>query len=85
MVIYIAKEYVGLTALAHQDALKWCKACLQKRIDLDHLEDEVDWNNLIVKCERIDEHGFYRMECRLPLKDPFRYEYEDGIIFKGFS
>ena len=53
------------------DALEWCKACLQKRIDQDHLEDVVDWDDLIVKEEKIDEHGWYRMECRLPLKELF--------------
>lgn len=71
MQIAIAKEYIGLTDLAHEEALSWCKACIQKRIDLDHINDRVDWNDLIVKDERIDEYGWYRMECRLPLKELF--------------
>lgn len=68
MLIAIAKEYIGLTDRAHEDALEWCKACIQKRIDHDHLLDQVDYNDLIVKDEKIDEFGRYRMECRLPLK-----------------
>ena len=71
MLIAIAKEYIGLTDLDHEDALEWCKACIQKRIDEDRLEDQVDWNDLIVKDEKIDEFGWYRMECRLPLKELF--------------
>jgi len=71
MQIAIAKEYLGLCELEHQNALEWCKACIQKRIDEDHLEDQVDWNDLIVKEEKINEHGWYRMECRLPLKELF--------------
>lgn len=71
MLIAIAKEYLGLTELAHQEALEWCKACIQKRIDQDHLEDRVDWNDFIVKDEKIDELGRYRIECRLPLKELF--------------
>jgi hypothetical protein len=70
-VIGITKEYEGLTEIAHKDALEWCKACIQKRIDHDHLEDQVDWEDLIVKDEKIDEYGWYRMECRLPLKELF--------------
>lgn len=85
MKIAIAKEYMGLTARDHEEALEWCKACIQKRIDIDHLEDMVDWNNLIVKFDRIDELGIYRMECILPIKEPFIYEYGDGRTFKGFS
>ena len=71
MQIAIAKEYIGLCELKHQNALEWCKACIQKRIDEDHLEDQVDWNDLVVKDEKIDEFGRYRMECRLPLKELF--------------
>ena len=71
MQIAIAKEYIGLTDHDHQVALVWCKACIQRRIDKDHLQDQVDWNDLIVKDEEIDEHGWYRMECRLPLKELF--------------
>lgn len=71
MQIVIAKKYFGLCEYEHKDALEWCKACIQKRIDQDHLQDQVDWNYLIVKDEKIDEHGWYRMECRLPLKELF--------------
>ena len=71
MQIAIAKEYYGPLKIDRQNALEWCKACLQKRIDQDHLEDVVDWDDLIVKEEKIDEHGWYRMECRLPLKELF--------------
>ena len=71
MKIAIAKEYRGLTDRDHEKALEWCKACIQKRIDQDHLEDQVDWNDLVVKDEKIDELGWYRMECRLPLKELF--------------
>lgn len=71
MQIAIAKEYIGLTDRDHEKALEWCQACIQKRIDKDHLQDQVDWNDLIVKDEKIDELGFYRMECRLPLKELF--------------
>lgn len=71
MQIAIAKEYFGLCKYEHQDALEWCKACIQKRIDQDHLQGRVDWNDLIVKDEKIDEHGWYRMDCRLPLKELF--------------
>lgn len=69
MQIAIAKEYIGLCEREHPNALEWCKASIQKRIDQDHLEDVVDWDDLIVKDEKIDEHGWYRMECRLPLKE----------------
>ncbi len=71
MQIAIAKEYIGLCELEHQNALEWCKACIQKRIAEDHLEDQVDWNDLIVKEEKINGHGWYRIECRLPLKELF--------------
>lgn len=71
MQIAIAKEYYGPLEIDHQDALNWCKACLQKRIEQDHLEDQVDWDDLVVKDEETDEHGWYRMECRLPLKELF--------------
>jgi len=71
MQIAIAKEYIGLCEREHQNVLEWCKACIQKRIDHDHLEGQVDWNDLIVKDEKIDELGWYRMECRLPLKELF--------------
>jgi len=71
MQIAIAKEYRGLTDRDHEEALEWCKACIQKRIDIDLLEDQVDWNELIVKDEKMDEYGWYRMECRLPIKELF--------------
>ena len=71
MLIAIAKEYRGLTDRDHEEALEWCKACIQKRIAQDRLQDQVDWNDLIVKDEKIDELGRYRMECRLPLKELF--------------
>lgn len=71
MQIAIAKEYYGPLEIDHQNVLNWCKACLQKRIDQDHLEDQVDWEDLIVKDEKMDEYGWYRMECRLPLKKLF--------------
>ena len=74
MQIAIAKEYIGLTDRDHEEALEWCKACIQKRIDMDHLEDQVEWNDLIVKDEEVGDHnglGYYRMECRLPLKELF--------------
>ena len=71
MQIAIAKEYIGLTVRDHEEALEWCKACIQKTIDHDHLQDRVDWNDLIVKDEKIDEYGWYRMCCRLPLKELF--------------
>lgn len=71
MQIAIGKKYLGLTDLDHENALKWCKACLQKRIDNDHLEDRVDWNDLIVKDEKVDEYGWYIMICRLPIKELF--------------
>lgn len=71
MQIAIAKEYYGPLEADHQIALEWCKACLQKRIDQDHLEDQVDWEDLIVKDEETDEYGWYIMECRLPLKKLF--------------
>lgn len=67
-VIGIAKEYEGLTEIAHKDALEWCKACLRRRIVEDSLENRVDWNDLDVKVERIDDFGLHRIECRLPLK-----------------
>ena len=71
MQIAIAKEYIGLTDRDHEEALEWCKACIQKRIDIDHLKDRVDWKDLNVTDERIDEEGWYLMECRLPLKELF--------------
>ena len=71
MQLAIAKEYIGLTDRDHEEALEWCKACIQIRIDRDHIQDQVDWNDLIVKDEKIDEFGRYRMECRLPLKELF--------------
>lgn len=71
MQIAIAKEYYGPLEIDHQNALEWCKACLQKRIDQDHIEDQVDWKDLNVTDERIDEEGWYRMVCRLPLKELF--------------
>lgn len=69
MQIGIAKEFIGLTDYDHVYAQDWCKACIQKRIDQDHLENRVDWNELIVDKIRIDEYGRYRIVCRLPLKD----------------
>ena len=74
MQIAIAKEYRGLTDRDHEEALEWCKACIQKRIDQDHLEGQVEWNDLIVKDEEVGDYkglGYYRMECRLPLKELF--------------
>ena len=71
MQIAIAKEYYGPLEIDRQNALEWCKSCLQKRIDQDHLEDVVDWDDLIVKDEVIDKNGPYRIECRLPLKELF--------------
>ena len=75
MQIAIVKEYIGLTDRNHEEALEWCKASIQKRINSDHLEDLVDWNDLIVKDEEIDDDykgfGYYRIECRLPLKELF--------------
>lgn len=71
MQIAIATEYYGPMEIDHQDALEWCKACIQKRIDQDNLHDQVDWNDLIVKDEEMDEFGWYCMECRLPLKELF--------------
>lgn len=71
MQIAIAKRIHRSTDRDHEEALEWCKACIQKRIDQDHLEDQVDWEDLIVKDEKIDEHGWYRIECRLPLKELF--------------
>lgn len=70
MQIAIATEYIGLTDRDHEDALEWCKACIQKRLDQDHLEGQVDWNDLIVKDEEVGD-GYYRRECRLPLKELF--------------
>ena len=77
MQIAIAKRYYGPLEKDHQDALNWCKACLQRLIDQDHLEDQVDWEDLVVKDEETDERGWYFIECRLPLKErqslrPFR-------------
>ena len=79
MQLAIAKEYIGLTEDAHKDALEWCKACIQKRIDQDNLQDRVDWDKLIVKDEKVDEFGRWIMVCRLPLKevDLIRIDYED--------
>lgn len=71
MQLGIAKEYIGLTDYAHKDALEWCKACIQRRIDHDNLQDKVEWDELIVKDEKIDEFGWWRIECRLPLKELF--------------
>jgi len=74
MQIAIAKEYIGLTDQDHEEALEWCKASIQKRINSDHLEDLADWNDLIVKDEEIGDYkglGYYCMECRLPLKELF--------------
>lgn len=71
MQIAIAKEYIGLTDRDHEEALEWCKACIQKRIDQDKLNDQVDWNDLVVKDEKVNEYGRYIMVCRLPLKELF--------------
>lgn len=69
MMLGIAKIYKGLTEFAHKEALEWCKACIQRRIDQDHLEDRVDWSELIVDDIRLDEFGTYKMTCYLPLHD----------------
>lgn len=69
MGIAIAKEYYGPMQIEHDNALEWCKACLQRRIDEDHLEDQVDWSELIVKDEKVNEDSWYIMTCRLPLKE----------------
>lgn len=71
MQIAIAKEYIGLTDRDHEEALEWCKACLQKRIDQDKLNVQVDWNDLVVKDEKVNEYGCYVMVCYLPLKELF--------------
>lgn len=52
----------------HDDAISWCKGCIQKRIDISHLEDKVDWNELKTTRQKLDEL-WYKVECRLPLKD----------------
>ena len=69
MMLAIAKKYRGVTANDHKEALEWCKACIQKRIDEDHLQNQVDWSDLVVNRERIDDLGWYCMICRLPLKE----------------
>lgn len=70
MLIAIAIEYICRTDRDNEEALEWCKAGIQKRIDQDHLEGQVDWNDLIVKYEKVGD-GYSRMECRLPLKELF--------------
>ena len=71
MQIAIAKEYLCFTDYDREDALEWCKACLQRRINKDHLEDQIDWSELIVKEKKIDEFGWWLIECRLPLHELF--------------
>lgn len=76
MQIAIAKEYYGPLEIDHQDALNWCKACLQNRIDQDHIEDQVDWNDLIVKDEKMDEYGFIVWNVAFHLKNYFDMKVE---------
>ena len=63
----VKMEYRAESDNPHQDALEWCKICIQKTINEVCLSQFVNWDELIAKTTPQGDEWFV-MECRLPIK-----------------